>query len=123
MKGIKLREREYDKDVDDEDGLLTSSLQTEVDETVKKLSEYPGFVGFLIINADGIPIRTSMEKGEAVHYAGLLSLLANKARSSIRELDPQNDVTFLRLRSNKHEIIIAPDKEYILIVIQNPIVT
>ena len=52
-----------------------------------------------------------MEKGEAVHYAGLLSLLANKARSSIRELDPQNDVTFLRLRSNKHEIIIAPGGE------------
>jgi len=64
-----------------------------------------------------------MERVEAVHYAGLLSLLANKARSSIRELDPQNDVTFLRLRSKKHEIIIAPDKEYILIVIQNPIVT
>ena len=32
----------------------------------------------------------------------------------------QNDLTFLRIRSNKHEIMVAPDKEYLLIVIQNP---
>ena len=32
----------------------------------------------------------------------------------------QNDLTFLRVRSKKHEIMIAPDKEYLLIVIQNP---
>ena len=33
---------------------------------------------------------------------------------------PQNDLTFLRIRSKKHEIMVAPDKEYVLIVIQNP---
>lgn len=32
----------------------------------------------------------------------------------------QNDLTFLRVRSKKYEIMIAPDKEYLLIVIQNP---
>ena len=32
----------------------------------------------------------------------------------------QNDLTFLRIRSKKHEIMVAPDKEYVLIVIQNP---
>jgi dynein light chain roadblock-type len=35
-------------------------------------------------------------------------------------LNLQNDLTFLRVRSKKHEIMIAPDKEYLLIVIQNP---
>lgn len=32
----------------------------------------------------------------------------------------QNDLTFLRVRSKKHEIMVAPDKDYLLIVIQNP---
>lgn len=32
----------------------------------------------------------------------------------------QNDLTFLRVRTKKYEIMIAPDKEYLLIVIQNP---
>ena len=94
---------------------------SEIDETVKKLSTHPGFAGFLIVNADGIPIRTSLDHAEAVQYAGLLTLLSTKARAAIRELDPQNDVTFLRLRSKKHEILIAPDKEYLLMVIENPV--
>jgi hypothetical protein len=37
---------------------------------VKKLSTHPGFGGFLIVNADGIPIRTSLDHAEAVQYAG-----------------------------------------------------
>jgi len=32
----------------------------------------------------------------------------SRVRTIFRELDPQNDVTFLRLRSKKHEILIAP---------------
>lgn len=33
--------------------------------------------------------------------------------------DSTNEMTFLRLRSRRHEILIAPDREFILIVIQN----
>lgn len=46
--------------------------------------------------------------------------LAAKARSVVRDLDPQNDLTFLRIRSRKQEIIVAPDNEFLLIVIQDP---
>jgi len=35
-------------------------------------------------------------------------------------LSLQNDLVFLRVRSKKHEIMIAPDREYLLVVIQNP---
>ena len=38
----------------------------------------------------------------------------------MRDLDPQNDLTFLRVRTKKHEIMIAPDKDFILVVVQNP---
>ena len=55
-----------------------------------------------------------------MQYAGLLSTLCQKSRAAVRELDPSNDVTFLRLRSHKHEILVAPDKEYVLVVIQAP---
>ena len=34
--------------------------------------------------------------------------LTAKARSVVRDLDPQNDLTFLRVRSKKHELMIAP---------------
>lgn len=68
----------------------------------------------------GIPIKTTLDNTTTVQYAGLISSLADKARSVVRDLDPSNDLTFLRIRSKKHEIMVAPDKEFILIVVQNP---
>ena len=44
------------------------------------------------------------------------------ARSAVRDLDPQNDLQFLRLRSKQHEILVAPDPEFTLIVIQEDVV-
>ena len=56
----------------------------------------------------GIPIRTTMDNSTTVQYAGLIHELANKARSTVRDIDPTNDLTFLRIRSKKHEIMVAP---------------
>jgi len=53
-------------------------------------------------------------------YAANISQLAAKARAVVRELDPTNELTFLRLRTKKHELMVAPEKDYIMIVIQNP---
>lgn len=34
--------------------------------------------------------------------------------------DPTNTLEYFRVKSKKHEILIAPDKEYVIIVIQAP---
>jgi dynein light chain roadblock-type len=41
------------------------------------------------------------------------------ARNLIRDLNPKNDLTFLRVECKKVQMMIAPDKEYFLIVIQS----
>ena len=41
-------------------------------------------------------------------YADLIPQLALMARSLVRDLDPQNDLQFLRIRSKMHEIMVAP---------------
>ncbi|XP_054055284.1 dynein light chain roadblock-type 2 [Rissa tridactyla] len=96
------------------------SSQAEVEETLKRIQAHKGVIATMVINAEGIPIRTTLDNSTTVQYAGLLHQLTVKARSTVRDIDPQNDLTFLRIRSKKHEIMIAPDKEYLLIVIQNP---
>jgi len=93
---------------------------SEVEETLKRLQGHKGVIGVVIVNQDGIPIRTTFDQSTTVQYAGLITQLCGKARSAVRELDPQNDLTFLRLRSKKHEIMVAPDKDYLLIIIQDP---
>lgn len=35
----------------------------------------------------------------------------------VKEMDSGNDLTFLRMRTKKNEIMIAPDKDYLIAVI------
>jgi dynein light chain roadblock-type len=92
---------------------------TEVEETIKRITGHKGVIGLIVVNAEGIPIKTTLDNSTTTQYASLLQQLTSKARSVVRDIDPQNDLTFLRIRSKKHEIMVAPDKEYLLIVIQS----
>ncbi len=56
----------------------------------------------------GIPIRTTLDNATTVQYASQVQQLTAKARCTVRDLDPTNDLSFLRVRTNKHEIMIAP---------------
>jgi len=95
-------------------------MSNEIEETMKRIQAHKGVVGTIVVNSEGIPIKTTLDNTTTVQYAGLISALADKARSVVRDLDPSNDLTFLRIRSKKHEIMVAPDKEFLLLVIQNP---
>ncbi len=103
---------------------------TEVDERIERIRQHKGVKGLLIVNyredKDGgqsqpIFVRCTMPHGtEANSYGVKLSSLARQARNLVRDLDPSNDLTFLRITCKKYEMMIAPDKDYFLIVIQTP---
>jgi dynein light chain roadblock-type len=93
---------------------------SEVEDTLKRIQSHKGVQGLIVVNSEGIPVRTTMDNSTTVQYAGLLHSLSAQARNCVRDIDPQNDLTFLRVRSKKNEIMVAPDKDYMLIVIQNP---
>ncbi|NXF29037.1 DLRB2 protein, partial [Nyctibius bracteatus] len=92
--------------------------QAEVEETLRRIQGHRGVIGTIVINAEGIPIRTTFDNSTAVQYAGLLHELTMKARSAVRALDPENDLTFLRIRSKKHEIMVAAGNISIKITIE-----
>ena len=99
---------------------LPAAAMSEVEETLKRINSHKGIQGIVIMNNDAIPIRSTLENKTAQHYCALLKPLTEKARSAIRDLDPQNDLTFLRIRTKKHEIMVAPEKDFTLVVVQNP---
>lgn len=76
--------------------------------------------GIVICNYDGIALKSTLSPALTAKYAGLFAQLSVKARSITRTIDADDDLTFLRLRTLRHEVMVAPDKEYLLIVLQNP---
>ena len=96
------------------------AASNEVEEAVKRINSHKGVIGMLIVNNDGIPIKTSLEPAATVQHAALITHFTSKAKSVIKQLDGTNELSFLRIRSKNHEIMVAPDKNYILVVLQNP---
>ena len=97
-----------------------------IEELIKSVTNHDGVKGFIIVNHEGIPIRHSFEDNDrtlAIQYSASMQFLAMKAKNAIKQHDQTNDLVFLRLRSHKHEILVAPEKDYILIVIQEPSTT
>ena len=84
------------------------------------MKSHRGVEGILIVNSEGQILKSTLTPEQSAEHAALLSQLASKARSIVRTLDSSNDLSFLRIRSKKNEILVAPDKDFLLIVIQNP---
>ena len=52
-------------------------------------------------------------------YSEQIAKFAQQARDIVLSMDPTNDLQYLRVRSRRQEILVAPDDEYVLIVMQN----
>lgn len=110
-----------------------STRQDQVEETLKRIEANKYVIGTIVVNAEGelkavsctftlpfyckcfksvvfpgIPIRTTLDNSTTVVYAQLLRHLTMKARNTVRDLDPQNDICFLRMQTKKHNILVAP---------------
>ncbi|KAK9810462.1 hypothetical protein WJX72_011086 [[Myrmecia] bisecta] len=93
---------------------------SEVEATLQRLTGHKGVVGCIILDHNGQTLRTTCDPEVTEKHAHLIPQLALLARNMVRDLDPQNDLEFLRIRSQKHEIMVAPNPEFVLIVIQKP---
>ncbi|KAM3610136.1 uncharacterized protein V6R79_025959 [Siganus canaliculatus] len=91
----------------------------QVQETMKRIESQQGVIGTLIVNPEGIPIRTSLDNLTSLQYAGLFRDLTILARSTVRDIDPQNDLMVLRIRTQKHEIMVVPESGFLLMAVQN----
>ena len=56
----------------------------------------------------GTVTKSSLDNTTTSKMAGLVKGITNQARSVVRDLDPVNELAFLRLRSTKTEFLIAP---------------
>lgn len=107
---------------------------SEIEATISRISSYEGVDRILIIksieteDASSSIVMRSMSKNtnpsdkdkqKEENFARTVPQIGREARSMIKQLDPKNDLTFLRIRTTAHEILIAPDKEFYLCVLQN----
>lgn len=60
-----------------------------VDEMLKRLTQYSGVTGYVVFNADTIPVKTNLDPALSVQYSGLMSQLVHRARIALKQLEPR----------------------------------
>merc|ERR1711936_812097 len=90
-----------------------------VEEIMKRITSHRGVKQMMIINKDGLPLKTNMEvTSETERQIMHIHELATAARRLVRDVDPTDDLMFLRTRSNNQELLISPDEDFTVVVIQ-----
>ncbi|KAI8998251.1 Dynein light chain roadblock-type 2 [Gaertneriomyces sp. JEL0708] len=100
--------------------LSASKEYNEIETTLNRITSHKGVQGIVIATHEGTVIRSTLDNIQTQQISTLVTALAAKGKGVVRDLDPEDDLTFLRVRSKKHEIMVAETKSYLLIVIQNP---
>jgi len=59
-----------------------------------------------------------MTQEDAEMYAESMIKVAFQARSTVRDLNPRNELRYVRIRAKKHEVMLAYDTQFIVIIIQ-----
>ena len=106
---------------------------SEIENTINRINSYSSVERILILKAgedDRDPNSNSFVRSmtkentndqdeTAQQFRIHIPLIGKEARSMIRQKDPKNDLTFLRIRTKNKEILIAPDKNFYLCVLQS----
>lgn len=105
-----------------------------VEETLARIQSQKGVHGVVVITSDGAVLRSNLDNVVTIQYATLCSQLCGLAAGVVRDLDTENELKILRIRTKKNELMISPGKllclivpvlhiaakNFIIIVVQNP---
>lgn len=74
----------------------------------------------IVVNDKFNPIRSTMEEQVSLQYSGMYGQLIDRCRLIINEMDEEDELDYLRVRTIKHEVLVTPDEKLTFIVLQSP---
>eukprot|EP00794_Sanderia_malayensis_P017720 gene17720-19491_t len=92
---------------------------TPTEEVIHRIQSDPSVQGFLIVDSKGIIKRSSVDLTQALDYKVATKKLVTAARYVVKNLDPRDELKFLRVRTKSTEIMLGPENGDTLVVIQN----
>lgn len=95
-----------------------SVSKTDVEKVLRRIQAHRGVVALMVTNREGLVLRSNLDITTTKLYSAQYQNLIRMAHSAVRELDPENELRFIRVRNKQHEIMVAPTEDLILIVVQ-----
>ncbi len=86
-------------------------------KTLQQLQKHPGVKGVIVTNTEGLPISSTLSTEKTEIISAQVTSLVGKASKVIQELG-EGTLNFLTLDAGESELHIAPEQEYVLIVLR-----
>ncbi|EGD80875.1 hypothetical protein PTSG_01462 [Salpingoeca rosetta] len=97
-------------------GKADMSAVKETADILERISQRDGTEGVVIVGDKGMVMHSTMEG--SLKSAENWVQMTRTAKHVVREVDPTNDLSVLRIRTKKREILITPDDKHMLMVFQ-----
>merc|ERR1712032_5852 len=102
-------------------GILKAITMSEIEDILGRIKSHKSVKGYIITNHKGDIIRTTYSgerEREGEKIIKNIPELVSKTQSTVKNLETNNELQFMRIKTKFYEILIAPDREFILIVVQ-----
>ncbi|MFW9985586.1 MAG: roadblock/LC7 domain-containing protein [Candidatus Odinarchaeota archaeon] len=86
-------------------------------DSLKRLGAHEGVRGVIITNMEGLPISSNLNAETTEVISALVTSLVGKAKRVVDELG-EGGMNFLTISTPKGEVMVAPEEDYILIVLR-----
>ena len=91
-----------------------------IEEIFNQVNTHKGVEGIILSDAEGVPIKSTFNDEEKTYYyTTSASMFVKKCKNVVKDLI-EEDLSFIRIRTKLNEIMIAPEDDFIFIVVQNP---
>lgn len=90
-----------------------------IEEVFNRINTHKGVEGIIISDINGVPIKSTFEDDQLTYfYTTSASFFIRRCMTLVKAL-LKEDLSFIRIRISKNEIMIAPDKDFLLLVVQS----
>ncbi len=87
-----------------------------IKEIVGKFAHIEGVRGVIITDKEGLPIQSDLDMETTENCAAQITSLVGRARSVVDALQ-EGGLKFLRLETNKGEVMVAPDDAGLILIV------
>lgn len=72
----------------------------------------------IIVTNDGTVLHSTTDATTTRTIAGLVcNLLTSLANSAVRDVDPTDELKYMRIATKTYEVLVAPDKDFTLVAV------
>jgi predicted regulator of Ras-like GTPase activity (Roadblock/LC7/MglB family) len=97
------------------------SVMKAINSTIQKFSAIPGVLGTIVTTLNGEILTSSLDSPTLLQVGTMASRLVNLCSQCVTDLDGDDQLELIRCRTNKHNLFIVPEAEFVLVLVKTAV--